>query len=187
MRTVSMTSSLVSANTTASGGATAIQVKVWPCWMRTASAVTSRVPTRPASAAVSSLNVLAESLPSRRRTEENVASIIWIDLPRVAVRRAAHNAPASGHQAMGIVRRARRPTDDTPTTAKRSRHGRILWYFWRKEQTMASEWVGLTSQEGEQIYVNLAIASSMHRDENLTCIWFHADTGENGKIRVTQT
>jgi hypothetical protein len=52
---------------------------------------------------------------------------------------------------------------------------------------MASEWVGLTSQEGEEIWVNLAIASSMHRDENLTCIWFHADAGENGKIRVTQT
>ena len=52
---------------------------------------------------------------------------------------------------------------------------------------MASEWVGLTSQEGEQIYVNLAFASSMHRDENLTCIWFHAEAGENGKIRVTET
>ena len=52
---------------------------------------------------------------------------------------------------------------------------------------MASEWVGLTSQEGEEIWVNLAIASSMHRDENLTCIWFHADSGENGKIRVTET
>ena len=52
---------------------------------------------------------------------------------------------------------------------------------------MASEWVGLTSQEGEQIYVNFAIASSMHRDENLTCIWFHAEAGENGKIRVTET
>src|SRR5277367_2836072 len=132
MRTVSMTSSLVSANTTASGGATASQVKVWPCCIRTASDVTSRLPKRAASAAVSSPTVLAESLPSRRRTEENVASIIWIDLPRVAVRRAAHNAPASGHQAMGILRRGRRTTDDTPTTAKRSRPGRILWYFWRK-------------------------------------------------------
>ena len=52
---------------------------------------------------------------------------------------------------------------------------------------MASEWIGLTSQEGEQIFVNLAVASSMHSDENLTCIWFHAEAGENGKIRVTET
>jgi hypothetical protein len=52
---------------------------------------------------------------------------------------------------------------------------------------MASEWVGLTLQEGEEIFVNLALASSMHRDENLTCIWFHAEAGENGKIRVIQT
>jgi hypothetical protein len=52
---------------------------------------------------------------------------------------------------------------------------------------MASEWVGLTLQQGEEIFVNLAVASSMHRDENLTCIWFHAEAGENGKIRVTET
>ena len=52
---------------------------------------------------------------------------------------------------------------------------------------MASEWIRLTLQTGDEIHVNLANASSIHRDENLTCIWFHAEAGENGKIRVTET
>jgi hypothetical protein len=88
---------------------------------------------------------------------------------------------------MGIVRPGRRPTDDARTTACARVAAASCGSFGEKEQTMASEWVGLTSQEGEQIYVNLAIASSMHRDENLTCIWFHAEAGENGKVRVTET
>ena len=55
-----MTSSRVSANTTASGGAFSSQVSVWPCCSRTASAVESFAPNRAARAAVSPATAAAE-------------------------------------------------------------------------------------------------------------------------------
>ena len=51
-RTISCTSSVACGNTTASGGWLAIQVVVWPCCSRTACDVTSRLPYRGASAAI---------------------------------------------------------------------------------------------------------------------------------------
>ena len=46
MRTISTTSSVVSGNTTASGGWLTSQVVVWPCWRRTASESAKRSPNR---------------------------------------------------------------------------------------------------------------------------------------------
>ena len=51
-RTTSCTSSVVCGKTTASGGWFSIQVVVWPCCSRTACEVTSRLPNRAASAAM---------------------------------------------------------------------------------------------------------------------------------------
>ncbi len=78
MRTASITSSRLSANTTASGGAFSSQVSVWPCCRRTASEVTRPLPKRAASAPVRSATVLAESRPSRRRRVERSSFVIGV-------------------------------------------------------------------------------------------------------------
>ena len=173
------TSSRLSANSTASGGALASQVKVWPCCSRTACEVTMRLPKCAASALVSSATLWRKACPRVGEWEVRHGSS-RLTLWRGAFR-AAHSASTVGHHAMGEVARL-----VLRAGVERSRDAPLSWYLRAKERTMASEWVRLTLQTGEEIHVNLANAS-MHRDENLTCIRFQAGTGEGGKIRVTET
>jgi hypothetical protein len=82
--TRSMTSSLSSANTTASGGSFLSQVNVWPCAWRIASEAVKRLPKRAARSELSTATASVERRPWRWRTESwvNVLSL-WLEAGRL--------------------------------------------------------------------------------------------------------
>src|SRR5277367_1220388 len=81
----SMTSSLSSAKTTASGGSFLSQVSVWPCAWRIASEAVKRLPKRAARSELSAATASLERRPWRWRTESwvNVLSL-WFEAQRLA-------------------------------------------------------------------------------------------------------
>ena len=94
---MSCTSSVVCGNTTASGGWLAIQVVVWPCCSRTACEVTSRLPKRAASAAITASAALRScrrplALP---RLGQNHRAFLALSIKRGGLRRRGQGSRAS--------------------------------------------------------------------------------------------
>src|SRR3984957_14339998 len=80
----SITSSLVSANTTASGGSFLSQVSVWPCALQIASEAVKRLPKRAARSELSAATASLERRPWRWRTESWVNGLsLWFEAVRL--------------------------------------------------------------------------------------------------------
>src|SRR6202021_3983191 len=80
----SMTSSLSSAKTTASGGSFLSQVSVWPCAWRIASEAVKRLPKRAARSELSAATASVERRPWRWRTESWVTVLsLWFEARRL--------------------------------------------------------------------------------------------------------